>query len=216
MNRAMNAAECALLWRWLAGVFAAPPEAAALATLREQLGTLEATARKARLERGLRQMRDALGTLPPGDAGVATLSHRFALLFSGAGGTQSVVPYESAFTSPTGKLFGEAEAHMRSLLAELDLHVADEVAEPADHIAVELAVMAELTTTGGVARDRLARALHGWLGAFRDACIARDRTRFYAGAAMVAGDLAEYAIGIVPAGNDNDRLEEAHEPNRLA
>ena len=135
----------------------------------------------------------ALDALPAGAEGVAALARAYTLLFSGAGGPQTVPPYESAFTTPNGRLFGEPEARMRALLAELNLHVAKELGEAADHVAVEFAVMAELPA-GSARRDDLARHLDRWLNDFRAGCAARDGTGFYAGAAMVATALARQEL----------------------
>jgi TorA-specific chaperone len=196
--------ETAMPWRWLAGVFAAPLDADALAESRADTEQFEAMAQYAALAPGLRRMRDALANLPAGTEGVSTLAHAYTLLFSGAGGPDTVPPYESAFTTPNGRLFGAAEARMRALLGDLDLRVADGLGEPADHIAIELAAMAELA--GAAARPpqraALARSLQDWLGGFRDACAAHDPHGFYAGAATVAVALAGLEAASAAAGED--------------
>src|SRR4029077_19098984 len=173
---------------WLAGIFAAPLDPEAIADCRAGIAASEA-AEDSVLSPGLRHMRQALDALPTGAERVATLERAYTLLFSGAGGPNSVPPYESAFTTPNGRLLGEPEARMRALLAELNLHVAKELGEAADHVAVEFAVMAELPIRSA-RREELARHLDGWLNGFRDACAARDGSGFYAGAAMVATALA--------------------------
>ena len=180
-------------WRWLAGIFAAPLDPEAIAACRAGIASSEMAAEDSMLSPGLRQMGHALDALPAGAEGVAALARAYTLLFSGAGGPQTVPPYESAFTTPNGRLFGEPEARMRALLAELNLHVAKELGEAADHVAVEFAVMAELPA-GSARRDDLARHLDRWLNDFRAGCAARDGTGFYAGAAMVATALARQEL----------------------
>ncbi len=199
-----EAIETAVPWRWLAGVFAAPLDGHALAESRADTEQFEAVAQYAALAPGLRRMRDALADLPSGAEGVATLAHAYTRLFSGAGGPDTVSPYESAFTTPNGRLFGAAEARMRALLGDLNLRVADGVGEPADHIAIELAAMAELAGPAAKSPQRaaLARSLRDWLGAFRDACAAHDPHGFYAGAATVAAALADLEDSSVAAGQD--------------
>jgi TorA specific chaperone len=181
-----NVDQNAASWRWLAGVFAAPLDQDAIAACRMNIAASGDSP-------GLDLMGEALNALPAGAQGAATLAHAYTLLFSGAGGPETVSPYESAFATPTGRLFGEPEARMRALLAELDLHVAGDFAEPADHIAVELATMARLPV-GSARREELALRLDGWLPGFRDGCAARDGTGFYAGAAMVAATLARHEV----------------------
>jgi TorA-specific chaperone len=180
------------LWSWLSDVFAAPLDAAGVAAALADCSRIEALERPA-LAPGVHRMRAALAALPASTEGVAALAHSYCLLFSGAGGPDAVPPYESAFTSPAGRLFGPPEARMRGLLAGLDLRVAAGAGEPADHVAIEFAAMAKLAGTPAAAprRGELARGLRGWLGAFRDACAAHDRRGFYVGAAMLAAALAD-------------------------
>ena len=138
-------------------------------------------------------MQDALDALPDGAEATRTLERSYTLLFSGAGGPATVAPYESVFASNGGRLFGESEARMRTLLRHLDLHVAAGPGEPADHVAIECAVMAELPA-GAPPRADLVRRMDGWLGDFRDACGTFDESRFYAGAATIAAALARQEV----------------------
>jgi TorA-specific chaperone len=197
----------AVIWRWLAGVFAAPLDGAALEASRLASDEIESVAEHPMLLQGLRRMQTALAELPPGEEGVAALALSHTLLFSGVAGPDTVPPYESAFTEPRGRLFGAAEARMRALLRAMDLHVATGVGEPADHIAIELAAMAELVgaSVPTASRGALAHALNGWLGDFRDACTARDRCDFYSGAATVAAALAELELATGADGGDTER-----------
>jgi TorA-specific chaperone len=186
--------------RWLAGLFAAPLPAEAVSSLRVGPGAVQLAllAQIPELAEGAERMRCGLAALPDGAAGAAVLAQCHTLLFSGAGGPDTVPPYESAFTSASGRLFGAAEGRFRRLLAELNLRVAAGPAEPADHVAVELATLAELLAAPHPAADgpclAVAAVLQGWLGRFAAACAARDRSGFYAGAATVAAAL----VGLDP------------------
>jgi TorA-specific chaperone len=176
------------VWRWLAGLFAAPLAAAAVESYRHGEGGayLRALRRLPALQPGIERMAHALQLLPPGAAAAAQLARAYTLLFSGVGGPATVPPYQSAFTEASGRLFGSAEGEMRGLLAKLDLHIAACGNEPADHLATELAVMAELIAAAPwpEQRDFLDRLL-AWIPAFSEACVALDRSGFYAGAALV-------------------------------
>jgi len=174
-------------WRWLAGIFAAPLNPAEVAACRTGIASSLEVADDPAVAHGLRMMRTALDTV--GTDGAASLARTYTVLFSGAGGRDAVPPYESAFATANGRLFGEPEGRMRGLLRDLDLSVAESLAEAADHIAVECAVMAALPA-GSPRRAELARHLDVWLGDFREACAARDESGFYTGAATVAAALA--------------------------
>jgi TorA maturation chaperone TorD len=174
-------------WRWLAGIFAAPLNPAELDACRAGIASSLEVSDDPAVAGGLRMMRAALDAI--GTDGAASLARTYTVLFSGAGGRVAVAPYESAFATASGRLFGEPEGRMRALLSELELSVAESFAEAADHIAVEFAVMAELPA-GSTRRGELARHLEVWLGDFREACAARDESGFYTGAATVAAALA--------------------------
>jgi TorA-specific chaperone len=176
------------IWRWLAAIFAAPLDDDGLAACRANVASGIVAGDRA-LAAGVRGMGEALNALPPGAAGTARLARCYELLFSGVAGPATVAPYESAFATGGGRLFGEAEARMRTLLREIGVHVAGGPGEPADHVAVECAAMAELADDSARRAD-LACRLDGWLDNFRDACTAADDTKFYAGAAALAAALA--------------------------
>lgn len=86
------------------------------------------------------------------------------------------LPYASVYDTDDSRLYGPAEARMKSFLANASLAIQDEFREPADHLAVYLAVMAHLieeqAQAGDIdaaARDQLAflqDALLGWLPGF--------------------------------------------------
>ena len=188
--------------RLFAAMFAGPLDEAAVKSYRSGQGAeiLRALAAEPALRAGIEQMQIALRELPQGNAGTAELARAHVVLFSGAGGPASVSPYESAFTEPTGRLFGASEAAMQALLAAHDLSVAAPGNEPADHIATELALLAELYDRSPSAdRSALRDRLIGWLPAFRNACRRCDRSGFYAGAATAAAGLLQALSGPQPA-----------------
>jgi TorA specific chaperone len=189
-------AQIAELWRWLAGIFAAPMNAESLRASGLVIEMFLDAPPDAALAPGLEAMRTALANLPQGTDGVAGLAHSYTLLFSGVAGRNTVAPYESAFTTATGRLFGEPDSRMRALLSDLDLRVAEGLHEPADHISVELATMGELVDAHDLdsPRQELLHALRGWLRAFRDACMTHDTRGFYAGAATLATALVDLDV----------------------
>ena len=73
-------------WCWLAGIFAAPLDAEAIAASRVVANEFAAISPMPSLVPGLRQMHEALDALPAGQEGVAALSRSYTLLFSGAAG----------------------------------------------------------------------------------------------------------------------------------
>ena len=123
------------------------------------------------------------------EAAERDLSGAFSFLFLGAGGPQSAPPYESVFTSESGRTCQEATALMARELASLDLRVEGEFREPADHIAIEMAVAATLIESD-CSLERQTRflkdRLHSWLPDFAAACARGDRTGFYVAAAKAA------------------------------
>ena len=182
---AADAALAAAALRWMAGLFQAPPGPEGLAALRQLLPTL---AGDAALGPPLARMADRLTAL---DDPVRQLGIAFNRLFVGAGGPETVAPYESAQAEPQGRLFGTAAAEMTALLARLDLRVADGLGEPPDHLAVELQLLARLVAAGDPQEKLLLHRLRGWVPRFRDACAAHDPTGFYAAAAAALSTLLD-------------------------
>ncbi|MFO1061461.1 MAG: molecular chaperone TorD family protein, partial [Dongiaceae bacterium] len=186
---AEDAALAAAALRWLAGLFLAPPGPDGMAALRQVLPTL---AGDAALGPALAGMADRLSALEDPDRDLAIAFNR---LFVGAGGPETVAPYESARAEPHGRLFGTATAEMADLLEQLDLRVA--IAEPPDHLAVELQLLAQLAATGDPREAMLLRRLGGWVPSFRDACAARDPTGFYAAAAAALSTLLDGRAAVI-------------------
>lgn len=94
------------------------------------------------------------------------------LLDAGSG----ALPYASAYDTEETRLYGPAEARMRTFLAGASLAIQDDFKEPADHLAIYLAVMARLAgqhahtaDIAAAARDQAAflrDALLPWLSDF--------------------------------------------------
>lgn len=121
------------------------------------------------------------------------LAGDFGFLFLGAGGPQSVPPYESVYTSEKGTLFQESEQLTRKILEKYGLGVSDNIREPADHIAVQLELLAHLdeisaqksSTDDAEALETemnafLENHLLNWVPEFSTHCTRRDPGGFYA------------------------------------
>jgi TorA-specific chaperone len=188
---AADAAERAAVYRWLSGLFAAPPDAEALAVYASAEGAdlLDALAADPALAPAVENLRARSGA---GDrrAAALALAAGYEWLFSGQAGPRTASPYASVHTSARGLTHQAATAAAARDLDALGLHVAG-LAEPPDHIAVLLAAMAELAGRGAAPADQVAfldRHLMTWIGAFRDACRASDRDGFYSVAAAALAD----------------------------
>jgi TorA maturation chaperone TorD len=186
-----SAAERAAAYRWLSGLFARPPDAAALAVYAGPGGAalLDALAADPALAPAAEALR-ARARAPDRAAAALRLAGAFEWLFSGQAGPRTASPYASVHTSPRGLTHQQAMADAARDLAALDLHV-DGLAEPPDHIAVLLAAMGEIAARGepaAVQADFLDRHLIRWIGGFRDDCRAFDRDGFHAAVAAAADD----------------------------
>lgn len=202
---AWDEGERAIVYRLLSELFARELPAERLGALAEAAeGPAAAMAQDAALRPLFDRIR-ALGETPP--AAERELTGAFAFLFLGAGGPQSAPPYESVFTSDSGRTCQAPAAEMARELAALDLHVEQAFPEPADHVAVELAVVAALIESGvPVERQSafLKERLNSWLPLFAAACARSDRSGFYSAAAgaaanFVADDLDRLASVPAPA-----------------
>jgi TorA specific chaperone len=178
-----HAAEC---FRWLADLFAAPPDLNAVASYRRGAAAvwLDSLMAIPGLGSGLSQMRQVLDS----DLGDAELTSSIGLsygrLFLGIGGPNTVAPYESAQRFG-GRLYQAPASEMAGLLRAHDLSISAACSEPADHLAVELALMAHLTATANPAHTALSARLRGWVPQFCELCVRQDRFGFWAGAAKV-------------------------------
>jgi TorA maturation chaperone TorD len=174
-------AERAAIVGWLGGLFAAPPSAATIATLRGAgAAFVDALAEDPELGPGIRRFRAAV-TVEVGDEVLAArLERLFGLLFLGIGGPDTVSPHESVHRS--GRMFDAADAAMNRLLARHDLALAA-TGEPADHVAVEAALLARLIETGATDSADLAERMAAWIPDFAARLDARDPSGLWAGAA---------------------------------
>ncbi|HYM68163.1 MAG TPA: molecular chaperone TorD family protein [bacterium] len=80
-------------------------------------------------------------------ATVEELAVDYARLFIGPG-PGLAPPYESVYTSPTGRFYGEALSKVSDLLRSEGIQVGAEFGAPADHLAVELSIMRYLVERG--------------------------------------------------------------------
>ena len=187
----------ATLADWLSGVFAPPLSADAVASYRTGLGALllEALDHQAGCEAGVLAMAAALAASEPLPSVTRRLGRAFTQLFEGAGGPQTVSPFESAHSSRPGRLFQASSIAMERLLHEAQTAPLTGYREPSDHISIELALLAQLIRSGASAHRQAALLddhLLTWVPAFAEAIEVNDGTGFYAGAASVlVGFLAE-------------------------
>ncbi|HLJ58725.1 MAG TPA: molecular chaperone TorD family protein [bacterium] len=80
-------------------------------------------------------------------ATVEELAVDYARLFIGPG-PGLAPPYESVYTTPTRRFYGEALSQISELLRSEGIQVGEEFGAPADHLAVELAIMRYLVERG--------------------------------------------------------------------
>lgn len=192
----------AQLYRWLSTLFAKEIDAETLVQYRQgagkvflkELSTIPALeARVKKLQHLLEQNNDV-------DDFALELAGAYGFLFLGAGGRQSVPPYESVYTSERGSMFQEAERKTREVLEELGLGVSKDLPEPADHIALQLELMArltemaidvELTDTERFAALQMQQKafledhLLNWVPAFSADCTEHDPSGLYAALAQL-------------------------------
>lgn len=193
-NPKPDVAAAADLYRWLAGVFAREATADHLdrfdvdglcAAFPDLIADPDTDA-------ALERYCAFVAAQPDIEARRLDLASTYGTLFHGVGGPRDgVIPYESAYTMPGGRLFGDAVVAMQDLIAAMGLALRD-TAEPADHIAIELELLAQLTdapSQDAAAATRRRQLLDDhllvWGDAFCDLCIARDRSGYYALAALV-------------------------------
>ncbi|MDR3494824.1 MAG: molecular chaperone TorD family protein [Ancalomicrobiaceae bacterium] len=173
---------------WLACLFADAPSEATIAAARggPAATVLGGLAADPDLAPGVGRLVAALDASMSDVALAARLAAVFGVLFSGVGGRETVSPYESV--QRTGRLFQAPARDMARLLAAHDLAIADGSEAP-DHLSVEVALLAQLTATDDPDRAGLAARLDEWLPEFRDLCLAKDPTGYFAGAAELLAAL---------------------------
>jgi TorA-specific chaperone len=180
-------ADAFALCDFLSRLFAAPPDTDFVRSCRNGAGgrLLAELADEEALRPAIQRMTAALAGPDDEQSVSKRIGQAYTLLFTGVAGPNTVSPYASAHLC--GRLFGEATGRMDQILTTFGLAVVAEYREPADHLAIQLAVLREL-----LRRDDLAEAfqfrdqhLGNWVPAFRDLCLTRDPSGFYAGAAVV-------------------------------
>jgi len=197
--------ERAIVYEWLSSLFIAPLSAAQIAAYRSGAGAelLAALGEEPSLAPGIAAIRHALEAFPAEARAGITLNHAYVSLFLGAGGPETVPPYESVYGSEFARVCQEPMVRMEALLRRLGLRVGADCREPADHLAIELAAQAALLRRLDRADSEADRcdsrellcSMLGWIPDFATLCQKLDRTGFYAGAAAVLAAFlaAEYA-----------------------
>ena len=180
----------AIIYRWLGSLFARELSADMLAAYETEEGQAFLDLVKAADETLFAELQRFI---VPGEASIDTtkaLQGDFSRLFLGAGGRRSAPPYQSAYESDSGRLYGDATGRMIILLRELGMQLPEDFPEPADHISVQLDVLALLSETASPERQIAFIDTHliPWLPAFAERCKAYDQNGFYASAsaALVA------------------------------
>lgn len=186
----------AFVYRWLAGLFLAPPDAPGLAGYRgpEGRALLDRLSLVPALAPPVAELRELSGP----DARLEEAAGRLAAAHSAAflvGGRRSAPPYASVWLSERGLLYQEPAREMTRLLAAADLSLPDDVPEPPDHIGFQLNFLAELDERRRAGReapmapDAFVRDhLLTWLPQFATACSRLREPLLYA--ALAAATIA--------------------------
>jgi TorA specific chaperone len=178
----------AFVYRWVAGLFLAPPTADALASYQSEEGQnlLSALAAVPAMASPVADLR-AL-TVPGRD--LTEAASRLASAYSAAflvGGRRSAPPYASVWLSPNGLMYQEPARDMTRMLAALELTLPANMPEPPDHIGFQLNLLAELDerARAGVAvpitPDAFIREhMLDWVPLFARACAGLRNPYFFA------------------------------------
>ena len=175
----------AFVYRWIAGLFLAPPGAGDLAAYRGA----EGQALLAALAQPAAELAEL--TAPGGDLEAA--AGRLAAAHSSAfavGGPKAPAPYASVWLSERGLLYQEPAREMTRLLAAAGLGLPEELSEPPDHLGFQLNLLAELDEASRAgAPVPLAPGLFlrdhvmSWVPRFAAACARLRNPVFYPGLA---------------------------------
>ena len=187
----------AALYGVLSGIFARELPQIGWSSLREDTSrrALRAIAAECGVEADAEPLLEFLVARAPDDpAAVAeALAVDYAWLFIGPG-PGLAPPYESVYTSPGRRFYGEALSEVTEALRDEGMAVDGEFGAPADHLAVELSFMQYLCdggapqAGGAVAepssrerrqREFLDRHLLRWTPAWAADVVREDRTGFY-------------------------------------
>ncbi len=196
------------LYRWLSTLFSKEIDRKTLELYRQGPGEqfLKELSTFPALEPEVRALQRLLGEINDTNDYALELAGAYGFLFLGAGGPQSVPPYESVYTSESGSMFQEAERQTREILEEHGLSISKDVREPADHIAIQLELMARFAEifaeTESTDAERagvlimqqktfLEDHLLNWVPAFSAYCVEHDPNGFYGALAQLAVTVLE-------------------------
>ncbi len=192
----------AFVYRWIAGLFLAPPNTDAFATYQSEEGQslLDALAAVPGMASPVGDLRE----LTAAGNDLTEAASRLASAYSAAflvGGRRAAPPYASVWLSPRGLMYQEPARDMTRLLAALELSLPENVPEPPDHIGFQLNLLAELderTRTGTAVPiapdDFIRKHMLDWVPQFATACAGLRNPYFFANlAAGLSTHLTEKA-----------------------
>lgn len=135
----------AFVYRWMAGLYLAAPDAEGLAAYRTSEGEtlLDRLAQIPALSPLIAELRDLTGPGCDLEDAATRLSAAHSAAFL-TGGRRSAPPYASVWLSERGLMYQAPARAMTRLLAETGLTLPDDVPEPPDHIGFQLNLLAEL------------------------------------------------------------------------
>jgi TorA-specific chaperone len=135
----------AFVYRWMAGLYLAPLDAAGLAAYRSHEGRalLERLAQVPALAPVVAELAALTGPDSDLDAAAGRLAAAHAAAFL-VGGRRGAPPYASVWLSDRGLMYQEPARAMTRLLAAAGLTLPEDVPEPPDHISFQLNLLAEL------------------------------------------------------------------------
>ncbi|HCQ66509.1 MAG TPA: hypothetical protein DIU07_15780, partial [Rhodobacteraceae bacterium] len=135
----------AFVYRWMAGLYLAPPDAAALAIYRAPEGRdlMERLAPAPAIAPLVSELAALTGPDSDLDAAAGRLAAAHAAAFL-VGGRRGAPPYASVWLSERGLMYQEPARAMTRLLAAAGLALPENVPEPPDHIGFQLNLLAEL------------------------------------------------------------------------
>ena len=173
--------------RWMASLFLAPLDQAALADYRgaEGRAMLASLELEPTLAEPVRHMRVMTAPGADLDAAADRLASAHSALFVVAG-SRAAPPYASVWLSDRGLLYQEPARAMNRLLGALDIGLPDEIREPPDHLSFQLNLLAELEVrkragaSVPVVPDAFVRdQMMTWVPAFVRACRRAHASLFY-------------------------------------
>jgi len=192
----------AQIYRWLSTLFAREIDQETLDLYRHGAGQvlLKALSKVPALQPEVKTLQRLLAQEDDTAVYAVDLAGAYGFLFLGAGGPQSVPPYESVYTSQKGSMYQEAERQTLEMLKECGLGVSRDIHEPTDHIAIQLELMGRLAELSVEASQTdaqragvliiqqkrfLEEHLLKWVPEFSAHCAEHDPSGFYAAVARL-------------------------------